>query len=457
MTRKRQIRLSAYLVGTGIHVASWRLPEAKRNASIDLEFYKKLVQTAERGKFDIAFIADSLAVNKNSHPNILNRFEPTTLLAALAGATSKIGLVATASTTYHEPYNLARLFASVDQISNGRAGWNLVTTGDATGETGRNFNLDAHVEHDERYRRAEEFIDVVQGLWDSWEDDAFVQDKENGVYFDPQKMHRLDYRGRYFSVQGPLNIGRSRQGQPVIVQAGASEPGQWLAARTAEVVFSHVKDFAKAQEFYQSLKGKLASFGRTPDQLHILQGISPIIADTKEEAEAMQRRLQELLVPEQGLRFLSGYLGKVDFSKYTLDTPAAEVEFPADNGIQSHFERMTELIRKKNPTLRELYALLEGGVNDELVGTPEQVADVLEKWFAEGAADGFMLVAPVLPQGLEDFVDKVIPILQERGLYRLDYEGDTLRDHLGLRKPENRFAARARPEKAESQASSAAK
>lgn len=441
MTQKRQIHLSAYLVGTGIHVASWRLPGAKRNASIDLEFYKHLAQTAERGKFDIAFIADSLAVNENSHPNILNRFEPTTLLSALAGATSKIGLVGTASTTYHEPYNLARLFGSLDQISNGRAGWNLVTTGDATGETGRNFSREDHVEHDERYKLAEEFIDVVQGLWDSWEDDAFVQDKETGVFFDPQKLHRPNYKGKYYSVQGPLNIGRSRQGQPVIVQAGASEPGQRLAARTAEVVFSHVKDFEKAKEFYSSLKGKLADYGRTPDQLHILQGISPIVADTQEEAEAIYRRLHELLVPEQGLRFLSGYLGKVDFSKYTLDTPAAEVEFPPDNGIQSHFERMTELIQKKNPTLRELYALLEGSVNRELIGTPQQVADVLEKWFTQGAADGFMFIAPILPQGLEDFVDKVVPILQERGLYRLDYEGDTLRDHLGLRKPQNRFAA----------------
>ncbi|MBU8711096.1 LLM class flavin-dependent oxidoreductase [Brevibacillus sp. FSL K6-0770] len=444
MPQKRQIHLSAYLVGTGIHVASWRLPEARKNASIDIEYYKYLAQTAERGKFDIAFIADSLAVNEDSHPNILNRFEPTTLLAALAGATSKIGLVATASTTYYEPYNLARLFASVDHISNGRAGWNMVTTGDATGETGRNFSRNNHLEHDHRYEWAEEFIDVVQGLWDSWEDDAFVQDKETGVFFDPNKLHRLHYKGTYYSVQGPLNIGRSRQGQPVIVQAGASEPGQRLAARTAEVVFSHVKDFERAKAFYRSLKSKLADYGRTPDQLHILQGISPIVADTKEEAEAIHRRLHDLLLPEQGLRFLSGYLGKVDFSKYSLDTPAKEVEFPQDNGIQSHFEWMTDLIRQKNPTLRELYALLEGGPNRELIGTPEQIADVLEKWFTQGAADGFMFIAPVLPQGLEAFVDKVIPLLQERGLYRHDYEGDTLREHLGLEKPYNRLAVRSR-------------
>jgi FMN-dependent oxidoreductase (nitrilotriacetate monooxygenase family) len=440
MTIKRQIHLSAYLVGTGIHVASWRLPNAKKNASIDLDFYKHLAQTAERGKFDIVFIADSLAIDEDSHPNIVNRFEPTTLLAALAGVTSKVGLVATASTTYNEPYNLARVFASVDQISKGRAGWNVVTTGDATGKTGLNYSRDRHVDHDERYKWAEEFIDIVQGLWDSWEDDAFVQDKEKGVFFEPKKMHRLNYKGEYFSVQGPLNIGRSKQGQPVIVQAGSSEPGQQLAARTAEVVFSHVKDFEKAKEFYKSLKGKLSDYGRSPDELHILQGISPIIGDTKEEAEAKYKQLQDLLVPEQGLRFLSGYLGKVDFSPYTLDTSASEVEFPADNGIQSIFERMKQLIQKENPTLRELYELLGDGVNRELVGTPEQVANVLEKWFREEAADGFMLVAPILPEGLEDFVEKVIPILQERGLYRLDYEGDTLRDHLGLRKPLNRHS-----------------
>ncbi|WP_142065692.1 LLM class flavin-dependent oxidoreductase [Brevibacillus sp. AG162] len=439
MMGKRQIHLSAYLVGTGIHVASWRLPTAKRNASIDIEYYKQLAQTAERGKFDIAFIADSLAVNEDSHPNILNRFEPITLLAALAGATSKIGLVATASTTYHEPYNLARLFASVDHISNGRAGWNMVTTGDATGETGRNFSRSTHVPHDQRYEQAEEFIDVVSGLWDSWEDDAFVQDKTTGVFFDPEKMHRLHYKGQHYTVQGPLNIGRSKQGQPVIVQAGASEPGQRLAARTAEVVFSHVKDFERAKKFYHSLKSRLPDYGRTPDELHILQGISPIIADTKAEAEVIYEQLHDLLLPEQGLRFLSGYLGKVDFSKYSLDTPAAEVIFPEENGIQSHFEWMTELIRQKNPTLRQLYALLEGGSNREWIGTPEQIADAMEKWFTQGAADGFMFIAPILPHGLEVFVDKVIPILQERGLYRLDYEGDTLRDHLHLKKPPNRF------------------
>lgn len=433
------MKFSAYLVGTGIHVASWRHPDAKPDASIDIDFYRHLAQIAERGKFDIAFIADSLAINEDSHPNILNRFDPAILISALAGATSKIGLVATASTTYNEPFNLARQFMSIDHVSHGRVGWNVVTTGDATGLTSQNFGREEHVEHDKRYERAEEFLDVVQGLWDSWEDDAFVFNKETGQFFDSNKVHALQYKGQFFSVRGPLNIARSKQGQPVIVEAGASEPGQRLAARTAEVVFSHVKDFDKAQSFYKSLKGKLADYGRSESELHILQGISPIIGDTEEEVEKKYQQLQDLFIPEQGLRFLSGYLGKVDFSQYTLDTPAREVHFPHENGIQSHFERMLSVIDKENPTLRELYNLLEGSARRDWVGTPEQIANQLEKWFLEGAADGFMLIAPLLPHGLEDFVDKVIPILQERGLFRLDYEGSTLREHLGLKNPNNRF------------------
>ncbi|WP_141432880.1 LLM class flavin-dependent oxidoreductase [Bacillus sp. 03113] len=439
---KRQIKISAYLVGTGIHVGSWRHPDAKPDASIDIDYYRYLAQVAEKGKFDIAFIADSLAINEDSHPNILNRFDPAILLSALAGATTKIGLVATSSTTYNEPYNLARQFMSIDHVSNGRAGWNVVTTGDATGLTGQNFSQRNHLEHDARYERAEEFIDVVQGLWDSWEDDAFVFNKETGEFFDPDKMNHLNYEGRFFSVKGPLNIARSKQGQPVIIQAGASEPGQRLAARTAEVVFSHVKDIEKAKSFYKSLKSKLADYGRTYDELHILQGISPIIGDTEEEAEEKYNELQKLLIPEQGLRFLSGYLGKVDFSQYTLDTPAKEVEFPEENGIQSHFERMKELIDKENPTLRELYNLLEDSAGKQWVGTPNKIADGIETWFVEGAADGFMLIAPLLPQGLEDFVDKVVPILQERGLFRYEYDGETLREHLGLKKPINCFVTR---------------
>ncbi|MDQ0246688.1 FMN-dependent oxidoreductase (nitrilotriacetate monooxygenase family) [Bacillus fengqiuensis] len=441
MVKKKQIKLSAYLIGSGMNVASWRHPDSQPDASIDVEYLKRLARIAERGKFDIAFVADSLAINEESHPNILNRFDPAILITALAGATSKIGVVATVSTTYSEPYILARQFASVDHISNGRAGWNLVTTGDATGATALNFSKEAHLEHDYRYERAEEFIDVVKGLWDSWEDDAFVFDKENGVFFDSEKLHTIDHKGKFFSVRGPLNIARSKQGQPVIVQAGSSEPGQWLAARTAEVVFAHKDNIADAKAFYKHLKSKMAVFGRDPDELAILHGISPIIGETEEIARQKYDELQKLVLPYEGLKFLSGYMGNVDFTKYPLNTPASEVEFPKVNGIQSQFKEMKRIIEEENLTVGELYTRFVGaGRRDRFVGTPKQVADELEKWFVEGAADGFMLQAPLLPGGLEDFVDFVVPILQERGLFRLDYEGDTLREHLGLSKPINRYS-----------------
>jgi FMN-dependent oxidoreductase (nitrilotriacetate monooxygenase family) len=441
MTKIKHLKLSAYLVGTGMHVASWKHPSSQPNASIDVEYYKKLAQIAEKGKFDIAFIADSLAINEESHPNILNRFDPVVLITAPAGATSKIGVVATASTTYSEPYTLARQFASVDQISGGRVGWNLVTTGDATGATALNFSKQAHLEHDIRYERAEEFIDVVQGLWDSWEDDAFVFDKKNGVFFDSKKLHSINYKGEFFSVRGPLNIARSKQGQPVIVQAGSSKPGQRLAARTAEVVFAHKDNIREAKAFYKELKSKMAEFGRHPDELSILHGISPIIGETDEIANQKYEELQKLVPPYEGLKFLSGYMGNVDFTKYSLDTLASEIEFPEVNGIQSQFNEMKRIIQEEDLTVGELYTRFVGaGRNDSFVGTPIQVADELEKWFIEEAADGFMLQAPLLPGGLEDFVNLVVPILQERELFRTEYEGNTLRDHLGLARPINRYS-----------------
>ncbi|EID43029.1 LLM class flavin-dependent oxidoreductase [Parageobacillus thermoglucosidasius] len=442
LAKKKQIKLAAYLIGTGMHIASWRHPDAQPTASIDVQHFIKLAQIAERGKFDMVFLPDSLAINEDSHPNILNRFDPVVLITAIATATSKIGLVATASTSYGEPYILARQFASVDHVSNGRVGWNVVTTGDATGATALNFSRTEHYKHDERYRRAEEFVDVVQGLWDSWEDDAFVFDKEKGVFFDPEKLHTLDYKGQYFSVRGPLNIARSKQGHPVIVQAGSSEPGQRLAARTAEVVFAHRDNIEKVKEFYKSLKSKLADYGRHPDELSILVGISPIVGETEEIAQQKFEELQKLVLPYQALKFLSGYMGNVDFTKYSLDTPVKEVELPEEiNGIQSHYEDIKRIIDTENLTVGELYSRLfiGAGRRDNFIGTPEKIADELEKWFTEEAADGFILQAPLYPRDLEDFVHHVVPILQERGLFRREYEGDTLRDHLGLPKPVNRY------------------
>lgn len=440
MAENKQLKLALYLIGAGMHVAAWKHPLAQVDASIDIKALQKVAQLAEKGKFDIAFVADSLAINHESHPHILNRFDPLIQITALAAATSKIGLGATASTTYSEPYVLARQLMSIDHISNGRVAWNLVTTADATGETALNFSRDQHWEHDHRYERAEEFIDVVQSLWDSWEDDAFVYDRENNIFYEQEKVHETAFKGKYLSVKGPLNIARSIQGQPVIVQAGASKPGQQLAARTAEVVFVHWDDIEKAKAHYRTLKAQLASFGRTEEELLVLQGISPIVGDTEEEAIRQYNELQSLVDPYESLKFVSGYMGNVDFSKYSLDTPAIEVEFPTVNSIQSHFDEHLEIIKKENLKVGELYARLFGPARrDAFVGTAVQIADEMERWLKEGAADGFMLQFPLLPRDLENFVEKVVPILQERGIYREDYTGTTLREHLGLKKPQNRF------------------
>lgn len=440
MSAKRQIKLSAYLVGTGMHVASWKHPNAQRSASISIDYYKTLARTAERGKFDMAFIADSLAINEDSHPNILNRFEPVTLITALAGATSKIGVVATASTSYIEPFNLARSLLSVDHISKGRAGWNIVTTRDLSGSTARNFGAQNHLEHGFRYKRAEEFVEVVTGLWDSWEDDAFVQDKQSGVFFHPDKMHRLNHQGEFFSVEGPLNIARSPQGYPVLVQAGTSESGQQFAAKRAEVIFSIKYSKREAREFYDTFKSKAASFGRSPDEVVILQGIFPVIGSTQEEADEKYRQLESYISEETGFSFLRDYFPGVDFTGLTLESRAADAGLDRLRLDKSDYRKHQPVIARENPTLREVYSLLTGSFSrEDWVGTPEKIADTLEEWFTEHAADGFMLMAPLLPDGLHDFVEEVVPLLQQRGLFRTEYTGDTLREHLGLRLPGNRY------------------
>lgn len=440
MSDNKKIKLALYLVGSGMHVASWRHPLAQPNASIDVKALQSFAQNAEKGKFDIAFVADSLAINHESHPQILNRFDPIVLITALAAATGKIGIGATASTTYSEPYVLARQFASVDHVSNGRAAWNVVTTADATGQTSLNFSCEQHWEHDHRYERAEEFVDVVKGLWDSWEDDAFVYNKETGQFYYHEKVHDLNYKGKFFQVKGPLNIARSKQGQPVIIQAGSSVPGQRLAARTAEVVFTHWDSIEEAKKFYKKLKSQLRDFGRNEGDLLILHGISPIIGETEEIAIKKYQELQNLVDPYESLKFVSGYMGNVDFSQYPLDTPARDVKFPEVNSIQSHFYEMKKIIDQEDLKVGDLYTRFFGAAKrDGFIGTPMQVADEMEKWFTEKAADGFMIQFPLLPRDLEDFVEYVVPILQERGLYRLDYEGDTLREHLGLKFPKNRY------------------
>lgn len=436
----REIKFSLYLIGAGMHVGAWRHPDSKPDASIDIKHLQNMAQIAERGKFDIVFVADSLAINNESHPHILNRFDPLIQITALAAATEKIGLGATASTTYSEPYTLARQLQSVDHISGGRVAWNLVTTADASGQTALNFSKKNHIEHDQRYEVAEEFADVITHLWDSWEDDAFTYNKESGQFFDPHKVHETNFKGKHFQVKGPLNIARSKQAHPVIVVAGASKPGQQLSARVADAVFVHWDTIETAKKHYANLKAQVSAFGRNPDEFIIFHGISPIVADTEEEAIQRYNDMQNLIDPYAALKFVSGYMGNVDFSKYSLDTPAIEVDYGVVNSIQSNFNELLSIIEKENLKVGELYnRLFQSARRDKFVGTPVQVADEIERWFVEKAADGFMLQLPLLPRDLEDFVQKVVPILQERGIFRTDYEGSTLREHLGVQKPVNRF------------------
>jgi len=446
MTQKhRTIRLGAFIQATGHHVAAWRHPESQADAGLNIGHYRDLARTAERGKFDLVFVADSPATGNEDNPASLARngknakFEPVTLWAALSQVTDHVGFVATSSTTYEDPYTTARKFASLDWISGGRAAWNVVTTGQ---DASANFSQSEHPEHDQRYERAEEFIDVVKGLWDSHEDDVFVRDKNSGLYLDPAKLHRLNHKGRHFQVRGPLNLGRPPQGYPVIVQAGASEPGRALAARTAEVIFTANLTLEDAQAFYGDVKGRLAKFGRSADQLLIMPGIFPVLGGTEREARDRYDHLQSLIHPDTAWNILKRRYDGIDLSGYALDDVAPPL--PAStNGNQSRLKLVTDLLERERPTLRQLYETMATARGHRVVvGTPEQVADAIQSWFENGAADGFNVMPPILPTALTDFVDQVVPILQRRGLFRTDYEGTTLRENLGLDRPANGFALR---------------
>ncbi|MEC1407727.1 LLM class flavin-dependent oxidoreductase [Bacillus halotolerans] len=438
-SKKKQIKLGVFLAGTGHHVASWRHPDAPADASMNLGYFKELARTAERGKLDMLFLADSLSIDSKSHPNVLTRFEPFTLLSALAQVTSRIGLTATASTTYSEPFHIARQFASLDHLSNGRAGWNVVTS--SIESTALNFSGEKHLEHHLRYQRAEEFVEAVKGLWDSWEEGAFIRNKETGEFFDKEKMHELNHKGDYFSVRGPLNVSRTPQGQPVIIQAGSSGDGKALAAKTAEVIFTAQNHLESAQEFYQSIKKQAAEFGRDPQKIAIMPGIFPVIADTEEEARAKYQELQDLIIPSVGLQILQNYLGGIDLSAYPLDGPLPKLDADASNAVKSRFKLVQEMAERDNMTIRELYKYVAGSRGHHIfVGTPEQLADKMQEWVDHKACDGFNIMPPLLPEGIELFVDKVVPILQERGVFRNEYEGTTLREHFGLEKPVNRYA-----------------
>jgi len=435
----RQLKLGAFMRPVSLHTGAWRYPGAWPDANFNFDHLKAMIRTLERGKFDAFFMADHLAVLnmpaaalKRSHT--ATSFEPFTLLSALAGATERIGLVATASTTFDAPYHIARRFASLDHISGGRAGWNIVTTSNP--DTALNFGLDEHVEHGERYRRAREFYDVVTGLWDSFADDAFVRDVESGVFFNPERMHVLAHKGEFLSVRGPLNIARPPQGWPVIVQAGASDPGRQLAAETAEVIFGAAPTMEEGRRFYADIKARMARIGRHPDSLKILPGAFVVVGDSLDEARAIRARLDAGVHYDSGIASLSIALGH-DASSFDPDGPLPDI--PETNDSKTGRERVIELAKRENLTVRQLAQRLGGFSGLEMVGTPQSIADTMQAWLENEASDGFNVMFPYLPGGLDAFVDKVVPELQRRGIFRTDYEGTTLRDHLGLQRPPNRF------------------
>ena len=439
MDAPRRLHLAAFMRPVSIHTGAWRYPGACADANFNFAHIRRFARTLERGRFDAFFMADHVAV-LNMPIDALKRsatvtsFEPMTLLSALATATDRLGLIATGSTTYDEPYHVARRFASLDHISNGRAGWNVVTTSNP--DSSRNFGREEHVEHAERYRRAREFYDVVTGLWDSWADDAFVRDAENGIYFDPDKLHVLDHAGPHLSVRGPLNIARPVQGWPVIVQAGASEAGRQLAAETAEAVFSPQRDVAEARRFYADVKGRMERIGRDPDHMKMLPGCLVVVGDTLAEAREKRARLDGLVHFDSAIASLSIALG-CDASAFDPDGPLPDV--PESNASKSGRERAIALAKKEGLTVRQLAQRLGGYSGLAMVGTPGSIADEMEAWLTSRASDGFTVMFPYLPAGLDDFVDRVVPELQRRGLFRREYEGRSLRDNLGLPRPKNRF------------------
>lgn len=439
MTERRQIKLGAFMRPVAIHPGAWRYPGSYPDANFNLKHLVSFAQKLERAKFDAFFMADHLALLnlpadalKRSHTT--TSFEPFTLLSALAMVTERIGLVATASTTFDAPYHVARRFASLDHISAGRAGWNIVTTSNP--EAALNFGLDEHVEHDERHVRAREFYDVVTGLWDSFADDAFVRDVDQGIYLDLDRMHVLDHKGAQLSVRGPLNIARPPQGWPVIFQAGASEVGRQLAAETAEAIFGAQATLESGKAFYADIKARMAVVGRDPDSIKVLPAALVIVGDSVEEAKAKRAKLDSLIHYESAIGTLSEQLG-TDASGFDPDGPLPPI--PETNNSKTTRARAVEIAEREGLTVRQLAQRLASFGGLTLVGTAQTIADEMQIWVEERASDGFNIMFSYLPEGLDGFVEQVVPELQRRGIFRKEYEGTTLRDHLGLKAPPNRF------------------
>lgn len=439
----RRMILATFIHNSGAHPGGWRYPGAETVDQHDFQHYARIAQTAERGKMHVYFSGDSQGYPHISGKDAFaatdyaGKLEPTTLLAALATVTKHIGLVATASTTYNEPYAIARRFASIDHISGGRAGWNVVTS--ASDIEARNFGRDVNMDHGARYARAEEFVDVVRNLWDSWEDGAVIRDREAARYFNPDQLHQLDHQGEHFKVAGPLNIGRPPQGHPIIVQAGGSGPGRDLAARTADMIFTAANSLDAAKTFYADMKQRAAEFGRDPAKLLVIPSVQLMVRPTEEEAKRADRELLDLVPEALALRTLAVQLG-ADLSACSPSDKLPDIALT--NGGQWVQQQIIKMARDEDLNIGELARrVVVSRASFSRSGTPEQIADLLESWFREGGADGFSLSPNYLPGALEDFVDQVIPILQKRGLFRTDYEGETLRENLGLEKPQNAFVA----------------
>lgn len=437
----KQLHLNLFVHSRGHHEASWRHPKATPLSVFDIAYYQDVATKAEAGLFDSIFFADQLALGDDIANGPRIGLEPITVLAALAVSTTHIGLIATASTTYTEPFNLARQFASLDHISKGRIGWNIVTSWLATAAA--NFGRDEPLAHAERYARAEEYLEVVKGLWDSWAHDAIIDDRATGRYAKSDGIRPISFEGRYYKVRGPLNLPRSVQGRPVLVQAGSSETGRAFAARHGEAIFTAQLEKRAAQEFYADIKSRAREAGRMPDQILILPGLSPLLAGTEAEAQKLADELMALADPEVGRKRLSSRFGGYDLSHLPLDKTLSPHDFPAPDTVEAARSRtqvIIDLVRRHEPTLRQLLAMLAGARGHHtFVGTPDQLADLMTEWVSEGAADGFNVMPPVLPWMLDVFVDEVIPILQRRGLFRTAYEGRTLRSHYGLSEPPSQF------------------
>lgn len=442
----RELKLGAFFHPTGNHVASWLHPDAQIDAGTNFDHYVEIAQTAERAKFDLIFIADAAATRDGSlealsrWPQYMAYFDPAMLLAGIAARTSRIGLVATATTSYNEPYNIARRFASLDHISHGRAGWNVVTSSNLSESW--NFGREEHYGHEERYERAREFVEIVKGLWDSYEDDAFVRDRASSRYFLPDKLHYLHHRGKHFTVRGPLNAARPPQGYPVFAQAGASETGKEFAAEVAEIVFAPLHTIEAGQAFYRDIKDRMRRYNRPPSALKIMPGLNAIVGQTDEEAKAKLDLLNSWIHPDVGRELLMTELGGFDLTPYSDDEELPYDLIPRDtNAGRSTLDRVVEMARKDKMTIRQLYIKYAGARGQRtLVGSPKTIVDEMEAWFRAEAVDGFLVQPSVLPIGLNDFVRLVIPELQRRGLFRREYAGTTLREHLELERPANRYA-----------------